>query len=88
MAFSAVDSTSEPRSWSEGPLKYQVLTYSAISGDTSGTITADRLTSIAHIFMDGGLTFSSAPSFSGNVATIAFNDPAASVYGTILVAGK
>lgn len=88
MAFAAVDSTSEPRSFSLGPLKVQILTYTAVSGDTSGTITADALSSAQSVLMDGGLAFTAAPTFSGNVVTLAFTNPAANRAGTILVLGK
>jgi len=88
MAFAAVASTSEPRGFSVGPQKVQLLTWSCISGDTSGSVTADKLYSVSHILMDGGLIFNAAPTFSGNVVTLAFNDPAASVYGSIMVVGK
>lgn len=88
MAFATANSTSEPRSFSIGTQKIQILTWSAISGDTSGTITADRLSSITHILMDGGLVLNAAPTYATNVATIAFNDPAASVYGTLIAVGR
>jgi len=88
MAFAAVASTSEPRSFSIGTQKIQVMTWSAISGDTSGTVTAGRLSSVSHILMDGGLVLSAAPTVSGNQVTLAFNDPSASVYGTLIVVGR
>lgn len=88
MAFAAVNSTKEPRAFSLGPLKCQILTWSAASGDTSGTVTADKLIGIDHIVLDGGLVLSAAPTFSGNVATLAFVNPAATVYGTLMVFGK
>lgn len=87
MAFSASDSSLEPRSFSIGNLKLQILTYSAASGDTSGTVTADKLSSIMHVYVDGGLKFAAAPSLSGNVATLSFANPAANIYGTILCVG-
>lgn len=53
------------------------MTWSAISGATSGTVTADNLSLIKHIFVLGGkLRHSAAPTFSGNVATLAFVVPA------------
>lgn len=88
MAFAAVNSTAEPRSFSVGPLKMQVLTYSVASGDTSGTVTADALSSISHIVLDGGLVLSAAPTFATNVATLAFVNPAATRYGTCIVFGR
>lgn len=88
MAFAAVVSTVEPRAISMGPLKLQIMTYSVASGDTSGTVTATNMVDrISHIVVDGGLSFTAAPTFSGNVATLAFADPAATRYGTILVYG-
>ena len=88
MAFVASNSSSEPRSFSLGPLKLQILTFSAVSGDTSGTVTADRLSSISHLFIDGGLGLTAVPTFSGNVATLAFADPLANRAGTIFVLGR
>ena len=88
MAFVATASTKEPRSFSTGPLKEQILTFTAASGDTSGTVTADRLSTASNIFIDGGLILSAAPTFSGNVVTLAFTNPGATIYGTIRVVGK
>ena len=88
MAFAAVDSTSDGRKFSQGPVNMQIMTWSAISGDTSGTITADRMSSVSHVIIDGGLVMNAAPTYATNVVTLAFNDPVASVYGTILVFGK
>lgn len=88
MAFTATLSTQEPRAIGVGPVKFQLLTYTAVSGDTSGTITAKGIIDrIDHIMLDGGLHLTAAPTFSGNVATIAFTDPAANAFGTILVVG-
>lgn len=87
MALTATASTKEPRSFSIGPLKSQILTYSVASADVSGTITADRLTTAMHILVDGGLILTAAPTFSGNVVTLAFTDPAATRYGTVIVLG-
>lgn len=88
MAFAATMSTEEPRSYSEGPLKKQFFTWTCASGDTSGTITADALTSVVHVMLDGGLSYTAAPTFSGNVATIAFTDPVANSFGTGVAWGK
>ena len=88
MAFAATSSTSEPRSFSIGPMKIQILTWSAASGDTSGTITADKLTTVDHVLIDGHMHHTAAPTFSGNVVTLAFADPVATVYGTAIVIGR
>lgn len=87
MAFTATASTAEPRSFSIGPVKVQMMTYTAVSGDTSGTITATNLTRAMHVICDGGLTWTAAPTFSGNAVTLAFTDPAANRFGTIMVLG-
>lgn len=87
MAFAASNSTSEPRAIAVGPKKIQLMTYSVASGDTSGTITADKMMDrIDHVIVDG-LTMTAAATFAGNVATLAFADPGATVYGTIMVIG-
>lgn len=89
MAFAATDSTKDKRAFSVGGShKAQILTYTAISGDTSGTVTCDMLTNARHILIDGSLALTAAPTFSGNVVTLAFNDPAANVFGTIMVLGN
>lgn len=88
MSFVATDLTSEPRSFSLGPLKCQILTYTAASGDTSGTITADQLKNVANVILDASLVQTAAATFSGNVATIAFSNPGITVYGTCLVFGS
>lgn len=87
MAFAASNNASEARSFSIGPLKVQLMKYTAASADVSGTVTADRLTTIMGIIVDG-LQQTTAASFSGNVATLAFVDPAATVTGSIIVFGR
>ncbi len=89
MTYAATASTNDTRAWAIGSgFRAQVLTWSAASGDTSGTITATGLIEAQHIIMDGGLQFSAAPTFSTNVVTLAFVNPAATCYGTVLVLGR
>lgn len=88
MAFVATASTKEPRSFSLGPYKVQIMTYAAASADVSGTITATALSSVEHVLVDGKILQTAAPTFSGNVVTLTFADPAATVVGTILCFGK
>lgn len=88
MAFAAVALTAEPRAYSAGPIKKQILTWSAASADVSGSITATGLSSVSAVIIDGGLILNAAPTFATNVVTLAFNDPAATVYGTCIVFGK
>lgn len=87
MAFVATLSTSEVRKVAlGGPLKAEIFTYAAASADVSGTVTSKNLHTIYHCLIDG-LQSTSAPTFSGNVATLAFADPAATVFGTLLLIG-
>lgn len=88
MALTATMLAAEPRSFSDGPLKKQFFTYTAISGDTSGTITLDRLSLVLAIFMDGGLVNTAAPTFATNVATVAFADPLANAFGSGYAVGR
>ena len=86
MALAATNA-SEPRAFSIGPLKLQLMNLSAANGDTSGTITADALSSIEHVQVSG-LTMTAAPTFAGNVITLAIADPLADAFGQILIFGK
>lgn len=88
MAFAAANSSKEARSFSIGPVKIQIMTWSAASGDTSGTVTADKLSTIDHVLISGGLTLTAQPTMSANVATLAFVDPAATVAGVLICIGK
>lgn len=88
MAFAASNSSKEARSFSIGPVKVQIMTYTAVSGDTSGTVTASALREVFHVIVDGGLNWSAAPTYSANVATLAFTDPAANAFGTIICIGR
>lgn len=88
MAFAATDSTAEGRSYSLGPVKMQILTYTAANGDTTGTLTCDRLSRLMHVFIDGQLKFTAAPTYATNVATLAFADPGSGgAFGTIIAIG-
>ncbi len=87
MALTASNVTGEPRAFSLGPVKCQLINFSVASGDTSGTITADSLIGIDQIIVTG-ITQTAAPTFSGNVATLAFADPAATRYGQAMVIGR
>lgn len=89
MALVATAISAEPRSYSIGPVKEQILIYTALSGDTSGTVTAAALKEIFAIVVDGGMRHSAAPTFAGNVATLAFVDPSTGgLFGTIRVIGR
>lgn len=87
MAFVATLSTKEVRKFSlGGPLKAEIFTYAAASADVSGSVTSKNLHTIYHCLIDGVIS-TTAPSFSGNVATLAFADPAATVFGTLILIG-
>jgi hypothetical protein len=87
MALTATNLSAEPRAWSVGPLKVQLITFSVANGDTSGTITCDKLSSVvfAHV---SGITQTAAPTFSTNVITLAFVDPTATRHGQCIAFGR
>lgn len=88
MSFAAAALTGDmARSWSIGPKKMQVMSWSVESGDTSGTVTATALSRIDQVIVGGGLNLTSAPTYSGNVATLAFADPLATLAGQVICIG-
>ncbi len=87
MAFAATASTTEPRSFSHGPRKCQIFTFTAVSGDTSGTVTATGMQYVENIVIDS-LVLTAAPTFATNVVTLAFANPAANRFGTLMVFGR
>lgn len=86
MALSASNLSAEPRSFSIGPKKIQLMYGSVASGDVSGSITVDGLSRIDQIHVIG-LNLTSQASLSGNVATLAFADPAATRHFTVIAIG-
>jgi hypothetical protein len=85
MALVAANSTLEPRSFSIGPI--QILNLTAQNGDTSGTITADALSSVGQVIV-AGLDLTAAATMSGNAVTLAFADPLAARSAQIICLGK
>ncbi len=76
MAITVTEAAYKP-SWSSSNLKYQLMDWSAISGATSGTVTATNLGRLFHVLVLGGkLTHTAAPTYATNVATLAFTVPA------------
>lgn len=67
------------RSYSIGPVKQQRVAITCVSGDTSATITFDSLTTVESCLI--GTLQIKTQSISGNVVTITFTDPAATVVG-------
>ncbi len=76
MAVTTTEAALEPRSISQGPVKFQFVELVAASGATSGTVTATRLNEIYHIIIPGITSQTSAPTYATNVATLAFTVPA------------
>lgn len=87
MALTATSAAGEPRSWSDGPMKKQIMDLTVLNGDTSGTITCDRLSQVDWCIVTG-LDQTAAPTMSGNVITLAFADPLATRYGQLIAFGK
>lgn len=72
MAITATAASYEPKSFSKGPIKFQIMDLVAVTGATSGTVTANRLKEIYHIIIPGIKSHTAAPTFATNVATLAF----------------
>lgn len=75
MAVTVTDSAVEPASFSIGPRKIQLVQLSALSGATTGTVTADNLRVLENLIAPSAMVFS-AKTYSGNVATLTFTVPA------------
>ncbi len=76
MAITTTEAAFAPRSISLGPVKFQLVELVAVSGSTSGTVTAARLKEIYHIIVPGIKSHTAAPTYATNVATLAFTVPA------------
>ncbi len=72
MAITTV--SSEPRAFSLGTRKCQRITISALSGATSGTVTADQIGTLENLIAPSAMTFS-AKTYATNVATLTFVVP-------------
>jgi hypothetical protein len=73
-------------SW--GPVKVQIMDIGIVSGDTGATATATNLSKVDYAILVAGVVQTAVPTYSGNVATFAFTDPAATVKGHVLLFGK
>ncbi len=74
--------------FSVGPVRMQIMDISIVSGDDGATATADRLSKVDYAVLIGDVRQTAVPTYSGNVATFAFADPAATVKGTVILFGK
>lgn len=75
MAITVSDATYEPKSTSRGPVRIQIVELVINSGSTSGTLTASRLKDLFHVVIPGLAPHTAAPTYSNNVATLAFTVP-------------
>ena len=85
MAFVASAVSALPNSWSIGPVKVEVQTFTAANADTSGTITANRLSEVKLAVVTGLLDVSQT--ISGKTVTLSFDDPGADAEGQIILIG-
>lgn len=83
----AVAAANAGRTWSIGPFKIQLFDVPHISGDTTATVTADRMSTVHWGMLASSVVQTSAPSYATNVATFTFTDPAATVKGQAIVIG-
>lgn len=88
MAFTAADSTLVIPGMSFGNLRIQFMDVSAVSGDTTGTITSSNVSALWHVIMPPGFTLTAAPTFAGRVCTLAFTVPATGAFGTVMCIGR
>lgn len=85
MAFSTSLPNGEVRKWSLGPVAMEVQQFSCVSTDTSGTVTAARLSRVDDVLVMGlgSCALTSAPSISGATVTLTFADPASACTGYV-----
>lgn len=87
MAFAAAEITTNGlnRAFAWGPLKVEIQSFSAVSTDTSGTVTANHLSRVDSVLLmgEGTLCQTSAPSISGTTVTLAMADPASGATGYV-----
>lgn len=88
MAFvaSAAAQLGRKRAWGDRFVEIQDI--GCVSGDTSGTITAARLSRVDYVIICAGITLTSQPSISNLTVTLAFNDPVATVKGQAILIGQ
>lgn len=67
--------SSEARSFSLGTRKIQRIQISAVSGATSGTVTADQLGILQDFICPSAMRFAAAKTYATNVVTLAFTVP-------------
>lgn len=81
--------TLAPRAYSIGPVKQVVGTFTAVSGDTTGTVAVTTLSTIDYVEVTGGMRLTAAPVITGNSIALAFVDPSTGGYfGSIMIHGK
>lgn len=81
------------RAFSIGPVKEQTVTFTAISGDTTGTLSCTNFAVIDEVVVAGGCRLTAAPVITNTTTpptvALAFVDPSTGGYfGTITIRGK
>lgn len=71
-----------------GAVKVQLMDMPIVSGNTSATATADRLSQVDYAILIGDVTQTAVPTYATNVATFTFTDPAATVKAQVILFGK
>jgi hypothetical protein len=71
--------TAQNRSYSIGPVMQQRGTYTAASGDTSGTLVFTSLSNVSSVIIPGVQLLTQT--ITGNSVAITFTDPVASIIG-------
>lgn len=71
-----------------GDVKIEIQELGIVSGDTAATATAQGLSRVDYAILVGDVIQTAFPTYSGNVATFAFTDPAATVKAQVLLFGR
>ena len=85
MAFAFTESSSYPFTFALGDgVKCQIVNVTAASGDTTGTLTAQRFTRLFHVQLPTSFLHTAAPTFSGRAATLAYTVPASTAATAVI----
>lgn len=85
MSITAIPpTTGEARPFKMGNLDAQLIDVTAYSGSTSGTLKATGIATLYHVILPSGMTQTTAPSYSGNTATLAFTVPAETIATAVI----
>jgi hypothetical protein len=71
-----------------GDVKMQIMDIGIVSGDTGATATATGLSRVDYAILIADVTQTAVATYSQNVATFTFDDPVATIKGSVLLFGR